>query len=113
MTLDAYGLPPKPFFSCIPEGFVIVDVGEAAKLLSSGSLEPWMDFKHGVDNIIDTVTRKVVSREGDQITVECDGGTVRIDFAEGQARKVTIDGEFVYRGTLEERNEGRGYIAVL
>jgi hypothetical protein len=112
MTLDAQRLPARPFFSCSAEGLVIVDAGQAAKLLGSGSLEPWMDFKHGVNNIIDTVPRKVVRWDGDQVTVECDGGTVRIDFAEGQARKVTTVREFVYLGTLEERNEGRGYIAV-
>lgn len=43
---------------------------------------------------------------------ECEGGMVHIDFAEGRAQKVTPQGEFVYLGTLEERNEGRGYIAV-
>ena len=112
MNLDAYGLPSRPFFSCSPEGLVIVDAGEAKDLLRSCSLEPWMDFKHGVNNIIDTVPKRVVSWEGDMIMVECDGGTVHIDFAEGSARKVTTEGEFVYLGTLEERNEGRGYIAV-
>jgi hypothetical protein len=112
MTLDPYSLPAKPFFNCNPEGFVIVDAGSAKDLLNSGSLEPWMEFKHGTNNVIDTVPRKVVSREGNEVTVECEGGTVRIDFAEGQARKVTAEGEFVYLGTLEERNEGRGYMAV-
>ena len=70
-----------------------------------------MDFKHGASNIIDTIPRKVVSWDRDQVVVKCDGGTVLIDFAEGQARKATNEGNFVYLGTLEERNEGRGYIA--
>ena len=84
-----------------------MDAGEAAKSLRLGSLEPWMEFQHGVNNIIDTVPRKVVIWEVDQVTVECGGSTVRIDFEEGQARKVTNEGEFGYLGTLEERNKGR------
>ena len=44
--------------------------------------------------------------------VECEGGTVHIDFEDGTARKVTADGEFVYMGSIDERNDGMGYIAV-
>jgi hypothetical protein len=71
-----------------------------------------MNFKNGDGNVIDSVPKKVATREGQQITVECEGGTVHIDFAEGRARKVTPEGEFVYLGTLDERNDGMGYIAV-
>jgi hypothetical protein len=112
MTGVAFGLPARPFFSCNSEGLAIVDAGQARDSFRSRSLEPWMYFKQGLDNVIDTIPRKIVGRDGDVITVECDGGTVVIDFAEGQARKITSEGEFVYLGTLEERNEGLGYLAV-
>ena len=52
----------------------------------------------------------MVSRQGDEITVECEDGVVRIDFTQGLARKVTSEREFAYMGTLEERNDGRGYM---
>ncbi|MFH1560052.1 MAG: hypothetical protein ABID84_01385 [Chloroflexota bacterium] len=92
MTLEADGLPAKPFFSCSPEGLVIVDAGEMKNSLRLDSLEPWMNFKHGENNVIDTIPRKVVSWDRSQVTMECEGGTVHIDFAEGRARKVTSEG---------------------
>ncbi len=112
MTLDGAGLPAKPFFNCSPKGLSIVDAGSVSNPLQLGSLEPWMEFNHGEGNVIDTVPLKVVGRERGQVAVECEGGTVHIDFKEGRVRKVTPDGEFVYMGTVEERNEGRGYMAV-
>ncbi|MBI4282405.1 MAG: hypothetical protein HY672_02830 [Chloroflexi bacterium] len=77
MTLEADGLPVRPFFSCTPKGFVVVDAGNGKKMLGLGSLEPWMVF---------------------------DG--------EGGASKVISVGELVCLGELEERREGRGYVAV-
>ena len=112
MTPDSRPLPTRPFFSCTPEEFVIVDASEAKGSLRDGSLKPWMSFSCGDGNIIDTVPRKVSSWHGDQVAVECEGGTVHIDFAEGSACKTTTQGEFVYMGTLEDRNDGRGYIPI-
>ena len=112
MTPDNRSLPSRPFFSCTPEQFVIVDGSEAKSSLLDGSLTPWMSFSCGNGNVIDTVPRKVSSWHEGQVVVECDGGTVHIDFGEGSARKTTTQGEFLYMGTLEDRNEGRGYIPI-
>ena len=112
MTPEAGGLPARPFFTCSHEGLFIVDGGHSNDPLRLESLEPWMDFQNGENNIIDTIPRRVVTWEGQQITVECEGSTVHIDFAEGRARKVAQEGEYVYLGTLDERNEGMGYMAV-
>lgn len=110
MTLEDQDLPRRPFFSCTPEGITIVDTDEAKSALRGGSIKPWMSFKVGQANIIDTIPLRVVSRQGNEIRVECEGGTVRIDFSEGRAWKSTPGGEFVYKGGLEERNEGKGYL---
>ena len=112
MSQDTDGLPTRPFFNCSPEGLFIVDGAQAKNLLSAESMEPWIIFENGESNIIDSTPQKVASREGQQIAVECEGGTVHIDFEEGRARKVTPDGEYVYSGTLDERNDGMGYISV-
>lgn len=112
MTQEADALPARPFFTCSPEGLVIVDGGQANNLSRLESIDPWMDFKNGDSNVIDAIPRRVTTWEGQQITVECEDSTVHIDFAEGRARKFTQDGEYVYLGTLDERNDGMGYIAV-
>ena len=112
MTLESDTLPAKPFFTCSPEGLVIVDGGQMNDPSRLAFIEPWMNFKNGESNVIDGVPRRVASWYGQQITVECESSTVHIDFGEGRARKVTPDGEFVYLGTLDERNDGMGYIAV-
>ncbi|MBF8267279.1 MAG: hypothetical protein HW388_787 [Dehalococcoidia bacterium] len=110
MTLENQDLPHRPFFSCTPQEFTIVDSQEAKDALRGGSIKPWMSFKVGQANIIDTRPRRVLSWHGNEVTVECDGGTVRLDFSEGSARKTTPHGQFVYRGGIEERNEGMGYM---
>ena len=112
MTPAADALPKRPFFACSPEGLVIVDGGQANNLSRLESIEPWMSFKNGARKVLDATPRRVATWEGQQITVECEGSTVHIDFAEGRARKVTPEGEYVYLGTLDERNDGMGYIAV-
>ena len=110
MTNKDQGLPSRPFFSCTPQELTIVDTDDARSSLGQGSIEPWMSFKVGQGNIIDTIPRRVESRRGDELTVECEDGLVHIDFSQGRARKTTPQGEFVYMGGLEERNDGRGYI---
>ena len=112
MTTENEGLPARPFFNCTPEGLTILDAANASSLLRADSVEPWMVFTKGQGNMIDSTPRKLASRSGARIAVECEGGTVHIDFDAGSARKVTADGEFVYMGSVEERNDGMGYIAV-
>ena len=112
MTTENEGLPARPFFNCTPEGLTILDAANASSLLRAESMVPWMEFAKGQGNMIDSTPRKLASRDGDSIAVECDGCTVHIDFEAGTARKVTADGEFVYMGSIEERNDGMGYIAV-
>ena len=112
MTTEPEGLPTKPFFHCTPEGLSILDAADANSLLRADSVVPWMVFTKGEGNMIDSTPMKLASRNGDRITVECDGCTVHIDFDAGSARKVTAEGEFVYMGAIEERNDGMGYIAV-
>ncbi len=112
MTTENEGMPARPFFNCTPDGLTILDAANASSLLQADSMVPWMVFTNGPGNIIDSTPRRLASRSGERISVECEGGTVHIDFDDGTARKVTADGEFVYMGSIDERNDGMGYIAV-
>ena len=112
MTTENEGMPARPFFNCTPDGLTILDAANASSLLQADSMVPWMVFTKGQGNIIDSTPRRLASRSAERIAVECEGGTVHIDFEDGTARKVTADGEFVYMGSIDERNDGMGYIAV-
>ena len=112
MTTENEGLPARPFFNCTAEGLTVLDAADANSLLRPESVVPWMVFMKGPGNMIDSTPRRAASRGGDRVEVECDDGTVHIDFEAGSARKVTADGEFVYMGSIEDRNDGMGYIAV-
>ncbi len=106
------GLPKKVLFSCTEDEFVIVDAEEAKRTMGYGRTEPWMSFKRGPGNVIETTPKKVIHWQGDEVAVECEDGTVHIDFAEGTARKETSVKELRYMGGIDQRNDGLGYIAV-
>ena len=112
MTTENEGLPARPFFNCTAERLTILDAANASSLLRADSAVPWMVFTNGPGNVIDSTPRRAASRGGETVSVECEGGTVHIDFEAGTARKVTADGEYVYMGSIEDRNDGMGYIAV-
>ena len=112
MTMELEGLPSKPYFNCTAEGLDILDTAEMKSSARLDAVEPWMRFELGDRNIIDSKPRKAASSKPGQVAVECEGGTVHIDFEDGRAKKVTAQGEFIYMGDLEDRNEGLGYIPV-
>ena len=112
MTMEIEGLPSRPFFSCTAEGLDILDQADMKGSARLDAIEPRIRFELGDRNIIDSRPRKAASSKPGQVTVECESGTVHIDFEDGRAKKVTAQGEFVYMGGLEDRNEGLGYIPV-
>lgn len=111
MTDGLFELPEKPFFSCDDDGFAIAD----GALMRSGagllSVEPLLHLKVGEGNVFEQRPRKVSSWEGRIVEIECDDGTtIVLDFDAMAARKRTADGEFIYRGDLEDGNGGKGFI---
>ena len=109
-VMEETSLPVHPFFSCDTHEFAIVDGEEVKHTVLSGPIEPWITFQSGPGNIFEGSPRQVVGRDGDKLSVECDDGTVHLDFDAGNARKSTPLGEFVYLGGIDERNDGKGYI---
>ena len=71
-----------------------------------------MTFKKDSGNIIEATPKKVVYWHDNEVAVECEDGTVYIDFAEGTARKKTSVKEMLYLGGIDQRNDGLGYIPV-
>jgi len=111
-VVENEGLPKKVLFSCTEEEFAIVDAEEAKRTMGYGRTEPWMSFKTAPGNVIETPPKQVVSNQNGVVGVECEDGTVYVDFAEGTARKETSVKEFRYMGGIDQRNDGLGYIAV-
>lgn len=108
---ELFQLPEHPFYSCEEDCFLVADgsqMGTAAAILA---LEPLLKLMVGEGNIFERRPVTVLSKEGPQVSVECQGGeTVHIDFDALTASKTTADGEFLYRGGLEDGNDGMGYL---
>lgn len=111
MFNSPFELPEKPFFSCDADGFTVVDGALMRNAGSIISIEPVINFCVGPDNVFEQRPRKVLTHESDVVTVACDdGATITLDFADFAARKQTTQGEFLYRGGLDEGNEGKGWM---
>ena len=106
------GLPKKVLFSCTEDEFAIVDAEEAKRTMGYGRTEPWMSFKRGPGNVIETHPKKVVSNQNGVVGVECQDGIVYIDFYDCTAEKQSGDKKWRYMGGIDQRNDGLGYIAV-
>jgi hypothetical protein len=106
-------LPQHPFFNCESDGFSVIDEAEMQKSLRSGQVTPVLKLQIGPDNIFETRPRRVVSRIGLKVTVQCDDDiTVTLDFDAESARKKSPEGEFVYLGGLDEGESGKGWMAM-
>ncbi len=104
-------LPERPFFSCDAREFAVVDAFQMRTGVGLASVEPTCVFTVGAGNVFEHAPLRVASHEGEQVAVECEGGeTVVLDFHDLAARKRTADGEWVYRGGLDEANDGLGFI---
>ena len=102
-------LPERPFFSCAAGEFAVVDALQMRTAAGLAHVEPLCVFSVGPGNVFERAPLRVVGQGAEVVTVECDGGeTVVLDFRELAARKRTPSGEWLYRGGLDEANEGLG-----
>lgn len=109
---DEFTLPARAFFSCEEDGFSVVDGALMRNTLALTSIEPALKLLVGPGNVFEHRPLKLLTREGDVVSVECEGETVvHLDFAEMLARVVRPDGEFLYMGGLEDGNAGMGFMA--
>ncbi len=107
-----FKLPAKPFFSCDEDGFAVVDGALMGNALELGNIQPLLQLRVGEGNVFEQRPLKVAGREGDVVSVECEGGViVHLDFAELAARVQRTDGDYRYMGGLDEGNDGRGFLA--
>lgn len=104
--------PPSPFFSCENSSFRIVDKARFSQVVS-GKEEPWLTLAVGDSNVMHSKPVRVSSHEDSSIEIECEDGSLKLDIESESARKVDPDGrEWVYRGGLEEANQGMGWMPV-
>lgn len=108
---DGTVLPRRPFFSCEEAAFSVVDGAAMRQSLLGEGLSPVVTLRVGPGNVFERPPRRVVERRADVVGVQCEGDTVvYLDFENGSARKRTPQGEFLYKGGLDEGNDGKGYI---
>ena len=104
--------PKSPFFSCEPGSFRIVDKARFSQVVS-GKEEPWMTLSVDESNVMHSRPVRVASHQDFSIEIECEDGSLKLDIGSESARKVDPAGqEWVYRGGLEEANEGMGWMPV-
>jgi hypothetical protein len=76
------------------------------------SVVPVLKLAVGTGNIFEQRPVRVTSQSGLDVTVECAGGdVVHLDFKELTARKTSTEGEFLYRGGIEDGNAGLGFLS--
>lgn len=104
--------PPSPFFSCEENGFRIVDKTRFSQVVT-GKEEPWLTLSVGESNVMHSKPVRVTSHQEFAIEIECEDGALKLDIESESARKVDATGrEWVYRGGLEEANQGMGWMPV-
>ena len=104
------GLPAQAFFDCKEDGFHVIDARDAKASILRGTPQPWISFLKGPKNVIETTPRRVISRQGDVVAVQCDDSVVYIDFNDGNAKKQYSGKTWLYMGGIDRRNDGLGYI---
>lgn len=105
-------IPSKPFFSCEPNSFRIVDQARFSQVVT-GKEEPWLTLSVAESNVMHSKPVRVTSHQGDKIEIECESGSLRLDMESESARKVDPAGrEWVYCGGLDEANSGLGWMPV-
>jgi hypothetical protein len=108
---DEFTLPARAFFSCEEDGLAILDGSLMRSTLALTSIEPALKLLVGPGNVFEQRPVKLGGREGDVVSVECEGGdVVHLDFAEMLVRVQRPDGEFLYMGGLEDGNAGMGFM---
>ena len=109
---EEFTLPAKAFFSCEDDGFAIVDGGLMRTTLALTSIAPSLKLLVGPGNVFEQRPVKLVKRDGNVVSVECDGGNVvHLDFGEMLAHVQRVDGDFLYMGGLEDGSAGMGFMA--
>lgn len=107
---ELFQLPEHPFYSCEEDCFLVADASQMGTAAAVLALEPLLRLTVGEGNIFEQRPVIVTEKEGLQVSVECEGGeVVHIDFDALTASKTTPQGEFLYRGGLEDGNDGMGY----
>ncbi len=105
------GIPQRMVFNCDAEAFSIDAAQEIRSLVRSGRGEPWLELRCGQGNIFESRPVRVVSHRESAVSVQCaDGAIVHLDLEDGTVRKEMGSRFFQYLGTIQEGNEGRGYI---
>ena len=72
--------PNKPFYSCDANGLEVIDQADMSELLRGGEVEKWMRLETGPGNVIDGAPVKIENQQGARVSVQCETGTIEIEF---------------------------------
>lgn len=101
-------IAPRLYYDLSSEGLAILEASERGE-----GYKPMLVLLVGPGNVLEAPPQRAVSVRSGVLSVACaDGWVVLLDIAEGTARRKGPLGEEVYDGSLEEGNEGRGWVAL-
>ncbi|MFN3974582.1 MAG: hypothetical protein ACK4K2_04825 [Dehalococcoidia bacterium] len=99
---------PRLYYDLSPEGLAILEASQGDK-----GYKPLLVLLVGPGNVLEAPPQRAVSVRSGVLSVACaDGWVVLLDVVESTARRKGPGGEEVYDGSLEEGNQGRGWIPV-
>ncbi|MCS7207766.1 MAG: hypothetical protein NZ951_07545 [Dehalococcoidia bacterium] len=99
---------PRLYYDVSPEGLRILQPSHHAQ-----GYQPVLVLLVGPGNVLEAPPRRAVSLGPGLLSVACaDGWVVLLDITEGVARRTRLQTEEVYDGSLQEGNQGRGWIPV-
>ncbi|MBI4338402.1 MAG: hypothetical protein HY680_00445 [Chloroflexi bacterium] len=104
-------VPQRLFFSCEGDNLAVYDSQGAKSFLRNGDARPLLLLKAGIGNILESAPKHAIRLPNGVVSIECaDGTLVELNLEEESAHKTTPSGRFRYRGSLDEGNDGSGYM---
>ena len=114
MNINVLDLPDRPFFSCEKSYFLIIDSNKMRDVKALDNLEPLFKFEVGPGNVFESSPKFEIEHTNTHVHVACEGEqTVILDFEDLAASRESQEGRYLYKGGLDQSNDGLGFMKAI